>query len=67
MARRHSPPRGANAADLVLADVMTRQLDDFGLLTALRADPRTRDIPVIMPSARELLARVDTALAAVGT
>ncbi len=44
-AREHPP-------DLILADVMMPRLDGFGLLRALRADPRTRDIPVIFLSAR---------------
>jgi signal transduction histidine kinase len=44
-AREHLP-------DLVLADVMMPGLDGFGLLASLRADPRTRTIPVIMLSAR---------------
>lgn len=38
--------------DLVLTDVMMPVLDGFGLLKALRADPRTRLIPIIMLSAR---------------
>lgn len=38
--------------DLVLTDVMMPRLDGFGLLRALRADDRTRAIPVIMLSAR---------------
>jgi PAS domain S-box-containing protein len=45
-AARELPP------DLILTDVMMPQLDGFGLLRALRADPRTRDIPVIFLSAR---------------
>jgi signal transduction histidine kinase len=43
--RKHPP-------DLVLTDVMMPRLDGFGLLRELRADPRTRDVPVIMLSAR---------------
>ena len=39
-------------ADLVIADVMMPTLDGFGLLRELRADARTRDIPVLMLSAR---------------
>ncbi len=38
--------------DLVLTDVMMPRLDGFGLLKALRADPRTSGVPVIMLSAR---------------
>ena len=42
----------ARPPDLVLADVMMPRLDGFGLLSALRADPRTATIPVILLSAR---------------
>jgi signal transduction histidine kinase len=38
--------------DLVLTDVMMPGLDGFGLLRELRADARTRTIPVILLSAR---------------
>jgi PAS domain S-box-containing protein len=38
--------------DLVLSDVMMPRLDGFGLLRELRADERTRTIPVILLSAR---------------
>jgi signal transduction histidine kinase len=38
--------------DLVLADVMMPGLGGFELLAAVRADPATRDIPVILLSAR---------------
>ncbi len=37
--------------DLVLLDVMMPVLDGIGALTALKANPATRDIPVIMISA----------------
>jgi signal transduction histidine kinase/DNA-binding response OmpR family regulator len=43
---RAAPP------DLVLTDVMMPGLDGFGLLEAIRADPATRAVPVIMLSAR---------------
>ena len=38
--------------DLILTDVMMPRLDGFGLLQALRNDPKLRDVPVIMLSAR---------------
>ena len=38
--------------DLVLADVMMPGLDGFALLRALRADPRTRAVPILLLSAR---------------
>lgn len=38
--------------DLVLTDVMMPELDGFGLLAALRKDPTTATIPIIMLSAR---------------
>jgi PAS domain S-box-containing protein len=45
-AARKEPP------DLIVTDVMMPRLDGFGLLRELRADVRTRDVPVIMLSAR---------------
>lgn len=38
--------------DVVLTDVMMPRMDGFELLRRLRADPATRDIPVIMLTAR---------------
>ncbi|MBC7443327.1 MAG: response regulator, partial [Ramlibacter sp.] len=38
--------------DLILTDVMMPRLDGFGLLRALRTDPRTAGVPVILLSAR---------------
>jgi PAS domain S-box-containing protein len=43
---RSAPP------DLIVTDVMMPELDGLGLLAALRADPRTAAIPVLMLSAR---------------
>jgi signal transduction histidine kinase/DNA-binding response OmpR family regulator len=42
----------ARRPDLLLSDVMMPRLDGFGLLAAVRAEPRWRDIPVILLSAR---------------
>ncbi|MFE9690521.1 SpoIIE family protein phosphatase [Micromonospora sp. NPDC005806] len=38
--------------DLVLTDVMMPGLDGFGLVTALRANPVTRHVPIVLLSAR---------------
>ena len=43
---RRDPP------DLIISDVMMPELDGFGLLAALRASDDTRDIPVLLLSAR---------------
>jgi signal transduction histidine kinase len=42
----------ARRPDLVVTDVMMPELDGFGLIAAIRADPVLRDVPVIMLSAR---------------
>ncbi|HEX8034523.1 MAG TPA: ATP-binding protein, partial [Ktedonobacterales bacterium] len=42
----------ARVPDLILSDVMMPELDGFGLLRALRDDPHTRAVPVILLSAR---------------
>jgi DNA-binding response OmpR family regulator len=42
----------ATPPDLVLSDVMMPGLDGFALLSALRAEQATRDLPVILLSAR---------------
>ncbi|MBU2662235.1 SpoIIE family protein phosphatase [Actinoplanes bogorensis] len=38
--------------DLVLTDVMMPRLDGFGLIAALRANERTRHVPIVVLSAR---------------
>ncbi|WP_155370939.1 SpoIIE family protein phosphatase [Catellatospora vulcania] len=42
----------ARTPELVISDVMMPRLDGLQLLTALRADPRTEAVPVILLSAR---------------
>ena len=41
-----------NPPDILVSDVMMPQLDGFGLLKAIRADARLRELPVILLSAR---------------
>ncbi|MGQ0600116.1 MAG: response regulator, partial [Anaerolineales bacterium] len=40
--------------DLVILDLMMPEVDGFGVLDALRADETTRDIPVIVVTAKTL-------------
>lgn len=42
----------ARVPDLILSDVMMPGLDGFELLAALRTDPRTKEVPIILLSAR---------------
>jgi signal transduction histidine kinase len=42
----------ARPPDLVLSDVMMPRMDGVALLRALRADPRTESVPVVLLSAR---------------
>jgi len=40
--------------DLVILDLMMPELDGFGVLDALKSDPNTAPIPVIVVTAKEL-------------
>ena len=40
--------------DLIILDLMMPKLDGFGVLDALKADPKTEGIPVIVSTAKEL-------------
>ena len=42
----------ATAPDLIVSDVMMPEIDGLGLVQALRADPRTAGVPVLLLSAR---------------
>jgi DNA-binding response OmpR family regulator len=57
----------ANRPDIVLLDLEMPILDGFGVLNALRADPRTRQLPVIVVTGREDIEAVDRAFEAGAT
>jgi CheY-like chemotaxis protein len=44
----------ARRPDIILLDLMMPKLDGFGVIERLRADPATRDIPIIVISAKDL-------------
>ena len=43
-----------NVPDLILLDLMMPEIDGFGVIDALKADERLRDVPIIVVTAREL-------------
>ncbi len=53
---------GEPRPDLVLCDVMMPRLNGYELLTALRADPRGRDLPFVFLSASAEKERLEQAL-----
>lgn len=57
----------ARAPDIVLLDLEMPNLDGFGVLTALRAAPEHRELPVIVVTGREDVDAVDRAFAAGAT
>ncbi len=46
----------ADRPDIILLDIIMPRLDGFGVIESLRADPQTRDLPIIVISAKELTA-----------
>ena len=44
----------ANRPDIILLDIIMPRLDGFGVIESLRNNPETRDLPIIVISAKEL-------------
>jgi DNA-binding response OmpR family regulator len=57
----------AKAPDIVLLDLEMPTMDGFEVLKAMRADPKLRDVPVVMVTGREDVQAVDRAFAAGAT
>jgi CheY-like chemotaxis protein len=52
----------AERPDLILMDLVMPRLDGFGAVKAIRDDPSTRDIPIVMVTTKSEAARVDEAM-----
>lgn len=50
----------AHQPDLIICDIAMPVLDGFGVIAALREEPRTADIPVIFLSARTAQEHIQT-------
>jgi CheY-like chemotaxis protein len=48
--------------DLILMDLMMPRLDGFGATKAIREDPSTREIPIVIVTTKSEAARVETAM-----
>jgi CheY-like chemotaxis protein len=44
----------ANRPDIILLDIVMPRLDGFGVIERLRANPQTRNLPIIVISAKDL-------------
>jgi DNA-binding response OmpR family regulator len=54
---------GADSPDVVLSDIMMPRLDGLQLLTRLKGDPATADLPVVLLSAKAQTAEVERGMA----
>jgi len=52
----------AEKPDLILMDLVMPRLDGFGATKAIREDPTTRDIPIVMVTTKSEAARVEEAM-----
>ena len=46
----------SNRPDILLLDLIMPRLDGFGVIERLRANPETRDLPIVVISAKDLTA-----------
>ncbi len=52
----------ANRPDIILLDIIMPRLDGFGVIEKLHADPKTRDLPILVISAKDLTVAESTKL-----
>ena len=65
-ARGLSLAQAATPPDLILLDIMMPEMDGYEVCRRLKADPRTRDIPVIFLTAMSARARTSSSASTLG-
>lgn len=54
---------GKNSYDMILLDIQLPEMDGYAVATALRNDPRTRDVPIVAVTSYAMVGDREKALA----